>query len=77
MLVLHRKVNKSIIVRDKETGEQLKIQLLEVRGRGARIGIQANDRFEILREEIIDRENQQDQDKSTSTEREETPVQAA
>jgi len=75
MLVLHRRINKSIIIRDKETGAKMKITLLEIRGNGARIGLDAGSRFEIFREEILPKELN-NQDPSASTEREEIPIQA-
>lgn len=59
MLVLGRKVNERIIVRDTESGETIQIILVEIVAREgtswhARLGIEASPRFTIAREEIDD-----------------------
>ena len=57
MLVLSRKVNERIIVRDTKSGETIQIMLVEIVGyegtaTHARLGIEASPRFIIAREEV-------------------------
>ena len=47
MLVLTRKVNESIIIADN-----IKIEILEVKGDKVKIGIEAPKEFHILRDEL-------------------------
>ncbi|MGB2987302.1 MAG: carbon storage regulator [Phycisphaerae bacterium] len=60
MLVLSRKVGEGIIVRDTETGETLSVRLLHIAIHDGvpshvRLGIEASQRFNIVREEIDNR----------------------
>jgi carbon storage regulator len=47
MLILTRKVGENITI-----GDEIKIQVLEIKGKQVRIGIQAPKQFSIHREEI-------------------------
>ena len=50
MLILTRKVGESITI-----GDDIKIQVLEIKGKQVRLGIQAPREFSIHREEIYQR----------------------
>ncbi len=50
MLILTRKVGECITI-----GDEIKIQVLEVKGKQVRIGIQAPKQFSIHRQEIYQR----------------------
>ncbi|PCI29785.1 MAG: carbon storage regulator [SAR324 cluster bacterium] len=50
MLILTRKVGESITI-----GDDIKIQVLEVKGKQVRLGIQAPKKYSIHREEIYQR----------------------
>ena len=52
MLVISRHQNKKIRVLDQHTGEEIWIIVVELRGDKVRLGIEASDRFEIMREEL-------------------------
>ncbi len=55
MLVLRRRSGEKIRI-----GNNIKIEILEIKGRQVRIGIEAPDRISVLREEVylkIEREN--------------------
>jgi carbon storage regulator CsrA len=50
MLVITRRINESIII---DTGkDKIEIILKDIRGKGARIGIIADKRVSVLREEL-------------------------
>ena len=51
MLIIKRKVGQRIIVQDPD-GNELVIQLIEVRGKDAKIGLSAPSHFEIWPEEL-------------------------
>ena len=50
MLILTRKIGESLII-----GDQIRITVLEVRGRQVRLGIQAPGDVVVLREELVQR----------------------
>lgn len=50
MLILTRKLGESITI-----GDDIKIQVLEIKGKQVRLGIQAPKKFSIHREEIYKR----------------------
>ena len=50
MLILTRKLGESITI-----GDEIKIQVLEIKGKQVRIGIQAPKKYTIHREEIYQR----------------------
>ncbi|MGB1276451.1 MAG: carbon storage regulator [Nannocystaceae bacterium] len=52
MLVLSRKQDEWIMVRDEETGECLRFVVSSIRGRTVRLGFDAPKRFAILRDEV-------------------------
>jgi len=54
MLVLSRKTNESIILRDLTTGEEVKVQVNRVTGQTVRLGFEASDNIQILRQELDD-----------------------
>ena len=47
MLILTRKSGEKIIV-----GDEIKIQVIEIKGKQVRLGIEAPERFGIYREEV-------------------------
>lgn len=55
MLVLSRKENERIRIRDSRTGEEIWITIVRQGGGEVRIGIAAPPEFDIEREEIIGR----------------------
>ena len=57
MLVVSRKVDERVIIRDTETGETIAVMLVEILAHGGpssrvRLGFEASPRFEITREEL-------------------------
>ncbi len=50
MLILTRKIGESLII-----GDQIRITVLEVRGRQVRLGVQAPGDVVVLREELVQR----------------------
>lgn len=56
MLVLSRKKGETIVIKNRQTGEEIKVALINVVGQKAKIGIDASDNVWIMREEIINRE---------------------
>ncbi len=57
MLVLSRKVDERITIRDTETAETITVTLVEILTHGGtssrvRLGFEASTRFEITREEL-------------------------
>ena len=50
MLILTRKIGESLII-----GDQIRVTVLEVRGRQVRLGIQAPGDVVVLREELVQR----------------------
>ena len=54
MLVLSRKEGESIILQT-ETGESIKIQVVNIKGNQVKIGIEAARSVKISREEIIEK----------------------
>lgn len=56
MLVLSRKKGERIVIKNRQTGEEIKVALINVVGQKAKIGIDASDNVWIMREEIINRE---------------------
>ena len=50
MLILTRKIGESITI-----GDDIKIQVLEIKGKQVRLGIQAPKKYSIHREEIYQR----------------------
>lgn len=52
MLVLTRRPDESIIIRNQETHEEVEIKLIDINGRQARIGISAPQHINIVRREI-------------------------
>ena len=58
-LSLTRRIHEEILVIDRQTGEQIVIAPTAYRGNQVKIGIQASDRFQILRRELQGRERGQ------------------
>ncbi len=56
MLVLSRKKGETIVIKNRQTGSEIKIALVNIVGQKVRIGIDASDDERIMREEIINRE---------------------
>ena len=56
MLVLSRKKGETIVIKNRQTGSEIKIALVNIVGQKVRIGIDASDDERIRREEIINRE---------------------
>ena len=53
MLVLSRKINEDIILRDKGSGEFLgNIRIIDIRGNKVRLGFDAPDNVVIIRSEL-------------------------
>ena len=65
MLILSRKVGEEIIISDNQTGDKLTIVLSRLNHAQARIGIEASDRFHILRKELYDA--QQEREKAAAS----------
>ena len=51
MLVLHRKVSEQIVLNPGQPGE-IVVEIVEVRGGGVRVGIEAPDSVKIVRAEL-------------------------
>ena len=56
MLSLTRRPGEEIVVIDTETGEEMVIAVLDHRGPQIRSGIEASRRFDILRREVLERQ---------------------
>ena len=56
MLVLSRKVQESIIL--SVNGEEIRVTLLDIRGKNIRLGIKAPKSVRILRNEIYEKEHE-------------------
>lgn len=54
MLILSRKSKERILLIDEATGDRITVAVVETRPNTSRIGIDAPKRFRILREELID-----------------------
>jgi len=54
MLILTRRVGETIII-ETPTGERIEVAVLGVKGSQVRIGTNAPDDIQILREELIDK----------------------
>lgn len=54
MLVLSRKFGQRIYIVDRATGERRVITVVRLNGQQVRIGIEALDRDEVLREELLE-----------------------
>jgi carbon storage regulator CsrA len=54
MLVLTRKPGERILIEDKLTGEVIRLVQIRVGPNSSRLGIEASDRFNIVREELRD-----------------------
>lgn len=51
MLVVTRRINESIII---DTGkDRIEIVLKDIRGKNARIGVHADERYTIVRKELV------------------------
>lgn len=59
MLSLTRCIHEGILVIDRQTGEQIVVAPTACRGNQVKIGVQASDRFQILRRELQGRERGQ------------------
>lgn len=55
MLALTRRSGEEIVIIDRESGEQIGVAVVEHKGHQIRIGIEAPQRFEIVRRELLDR----------------------
>lgn len=56
MLVVTRRINESIII---DTGkDKIEIVLKDIRGKNARIGVHADKRYTIVREELMEHESE-------------------
>lgn len=55
MLVLSRKKGERIVIKNRQTGSEIKIALVNIVGQKAKIGIDASDDERIMREEIIEK----------------------
>ncbi|WP_437193542.1 carbon storage regulator [Planctomicrobium sp. SH527] len=53
MLVLSRKTQEAVRIRDRETGVEVTVTVSRIDGRVVRLGFDAPDRVEILRTELI------------------------
>ena len=53
MLILTRRVGESIII-ELPTGEQIKVVVLGTKGNQVRIGTDAPDNIQIMREELLE-----------------------
>jgi carbon storage regulator CsrA len=51
MLVLSRKQDEELVIKDELTGEVIRVAVVEIRGNKTRIGISASERFTVLRPE--------------------------
>ena len=54
MLIIARKYDEKIVLRNETTGETIVIEQREVRGTISRIGITAPEEWKILRAELLD-----------------------
>lgn len=54
MLMLSRKAIERILLIDELTGAKITVAVVEIRPHTARIGIDAPQRFRILREELVE-----------------------
>ena len=52
MLSLTRRIHEEVLVIDRQTGEHIVVAPTACRGNQVKIGIQAYDRFQILRREL-------------------------
>ena len=52
MLVLTRKVGNSIIISNNVDDQEIKIQVVQIKGRQVRLGIEAPKNNKIIREEV-------------------------
>ena len=52
MLSLTRRIHEEILVIDRQTGEEIVVAPIAFRGNKVKIGIEASDRFQILRKEL-------------------------
>lgn len=57
MLVLSRKPRQRIVMRHRETRELIELSVVEIRSNSARIGIDAGKQWQIIREELIARDD--------------------
>ncbi|MFC1772639.1 carbon storage regulator [Pseudomonadota bacterium] len=53
MLILTRRIGENIII-ELPTGEQIQVAVLGVKGNQVRIGTQAPDDIQIMREELLE-----------------------
>ena len=56
MLSLTRRIHEEVLVIDRQTGEHIVVAPTACGGNQVKIGIQASDRFQILRRELQGRE---------------------
>jgi|DEB0MinimDraft_6_1074348.scaffolds.fasta_scaffold142535_2 carbon storage regulator CsrA len=54
MLVLSRKKGETIVLLHRKTGESIEVKPTEIRPQVVRIGIKADQHWEIIRSELID-----------------------
>lgn len=59
MLILTRRIGESLII-----DEDILVRVIEVKGSQVRLGIEAPDDVQILREELVDREGGHPYDKN-------------
>lgn len=52
MLVLTRRREESVLVRDEVTGELLKIKVVRMKGSQVQLGFEASSRYKIFRDEL-------------------------
>lgn len=55
MLCITRKRNEELLIVDRKSNETIRIVMSQVKGKNAKIAIEASDRFEILRTELFEK----------------------
>ena len=60
MLLSARRIHEEILVIDRQAGEQIVVAPIAFRGNQVKIGIEASDRFQILRREVLERDRATD-----------------
>ena len=59
MLVLKRKANEKVIIRDKQTGRVIEVLVVRLLAGGVAIGFDADQSFQIDREELLKEKERQ------------------
>ena len=54
MLIIGRRIGQTFFIKNKETGDEIKITLTSQSGSQIRLGIEADMKYNVVREEILD-----------------------